>query len=170
MPPAPGFPSASNGKESAWNGGDPGLNPGLGRPPGEGNSYPLQYSCLENPIDQRSLVGYSSWGQQRVRHYWTTNFLYWRRVCFTLRVSVPCPNRVQNKARPHDIGCSSSQEWYKSVQGQRREKAMHRAHTLTNWGIAALYRDPLGSTFKCTQYTVSLTIRHTKVVLVTEVP
>ena len=32
--------------------GDPGLIPGSGRPPGEGNGYPLQYSCLENPVDK----------------------------------------------------------------------------------------------------------------------
>ena len=39
-----GFPGGSAGKESACNGGDLSLIPGLGRPPGEGNSYPLQYS------------------------------------------------------------------------------------------------------------------------------
>ena len=38
-------------KASAYNAGDPGLNPGLGRSPGEGNGSPLQYSCLENPMD-----------------------------------------------------------------------------------------------------------------------
>ena len=43
-----GFPAGSDGKESACNAGDPGLIPGLGRFPGEGNRYPLQYSCLEN--------------------------------------------------------------------------------------------------------------------------
>ena len=36
--------------------------PGSGRSPGEGNGNPLQYSCLENPMDKRSLVGYSPWG------------------------------------------------------------------------------------------------------------
>ena len=36
---------------SAYNVGDPGSIPGLGRPPGEGNGNPLQYSCLENPMD-----------------------------------------------------------------------------------------------------------------------
>ena len=36
---------------SACNAGDPGLIPGLGRSPGEGNGNPLQYSCLENPMD-----------------------------------------------------------------------------------------------------------------------
>ena len=37
---------------SAYNTGDLGLIPGLGRPPGEGNGNPLQYSCLENPMDR----------------------------------------------------------------------------------------------------------------------
>ena len=47
-----GFPGGSDGKESACSVGDPGLIPGLGRSPGEGNGYPLQYSCLENFIDR----------------------------------------------------------------------------------------------------------------------
>ena len=41
----------SDGKASARNAGDPGSIPGLGRSPGEGNGTPLQYSCLENPMD-----------------------------------------------------------------------------------------------------------------------
>ena len=43
-----GFPCGSAGKESTCNLGDLGLNPGLGRSPGEGKGYPLQYSGLEN--------------------------------------------------------------------------------------------------------------------------
>ena len=46
-----GFPCGSAGKESACNGGDMGSIPGLGRSPGEGKGYPLQYSGLENPMD-----------------------------------------------------------------------------------------------------------------------
>ena len=46
-----GFPDSSVGKESACNAGDPGLIPGLGRFPGEGKGYPLQYSGLENSMD-----------------------------------------------------------------------------------------------------------------------
>ena len=42
----------SDGKASACNVGDPGLIPGLGRSPGEGNGNPLQYSCLENVMDR----------------------------------------------------------------------------------------------------------------------
>ena len=45
-----GFPCGSAGKESACYAGDLGLIPGLGRAPGEGNSYPLQYSALENSM------------------------------------------------------------------------------------------------------------------------
>ena len=58
-PPTPvflGFPGGSAGKESACNVGDLGLVPGLGRSPGEGNGYPLQYSGQENSMD------YSLWG------------------------------------------------------------------------------------------------------------
>ena len=49
-----GFPGGSDGKESACNMGDLGSIPGLGRPPGEGNGYPLQYSCLETSMDRGS--------------------------------------------------------------------------------------------------------------------
>ena len=46
------FPCGSADKESTCNAGDPGLIPVLGRFPGEGNHYPLQYSCLENSMDR----------------------------------------------------------------------------------------------------------------------
>ena len=57
-----GFPGGSEGKASACNAGDPGLIPGSGRSPGEGNGNPLQYSCLENPMGGE--VGYSPWGRK----------------------------------------------------------------------------------------------------------
>ena len=47
------FPGGSDGKVSVYNAGDLGLIPGLGRSPGEGNGNPLQYYCLENPMDRR---------------------------------------------------------------------------------------------------------------------
>ena len=46
-----GFPGGSEVKASACNAGDLGLIPQSGRSPGEGNGNPLQYSCLENPMD-----------------------------------------------------------------------------------------------------------------------
>ena len=48
----PLFPYSSEGKESACNARDPSLIPGLGRSSGEGNGNPLQYSCMENPMDR----------------------------------------------------------------------------------------------------------------------
>ena len=47
-----GFPGGSNGKESAHNARDPGSIPGSGRSPGDENGYPLQHSCLRNPMDR----------------------------------------------------------------------------------------------------------------------
>ena len=47
----PGLPKWCSGKASSANAGDKGSIPGTGRSPGEGNSYPLQYSCLENSMD-----------------------------------------------------------------------------------------------------------------------
>ena len=64
--PCLGFPCGSADKASACSMGDLGSIPGLGRSPGEGKGYPLQYSGLENSL-----------GSQRVRHDWVT---------FTLRV------------------------------------------------------------------------------------
>ena len=48
-----GFTCGSAGKESACNVGDQGLIPGLGRSPGEGKGYPLQYSGLENSLEEK---------------------------------------------------------------------------------------------------------------------
>ena len=50
------FPGGSDRKESACNVGDPDSVPGLGRSHGEGNGNPLQYSCLENPMDGGALI------------------------------------------------------------------------------------------------------------------
>ena len=64
-----GFPCGSDSKESSHNAGNLGLIPGLGRFPGEGKGYPLQYSGLENSMD--CIVH----GSQRVRHDWVTSTL-----------------------------------------------------------------------------------------------
>ena len=59
-----GFPGGSEVKVSAYSVGDLGSIPRSGRSPGEGNGNPLQYSCLENPMDS----GLQSTGSPRVRH------------------------------------------------------------------------------------------------------
>ena len=65
-----GFPHSSFGKESVCNAGDPGSIPGSGRSPGEGNGNPLQYSCLENPMDrgawQATVLGVARVGHDLV--------------------------------------------------------------------------------------------------------
>ena len=74
------------------NAGDPGSTPRLGRSPGEGNSNPLQYSCLRNSMDRRSWQATVHWGHKRVGHDLAVNsspLLYselslW--LLFTIRV------------------------------------------------------------------------------------
>ena len=56
-----GSPGGSVSKESACNAGDSGINPGWGRPPGEGNGNPLQYSCLGNPMDRGTWQSTVHW-------------------------------------------------------------------------------------------------------------
>ena len=70
-----GLPESSAGKEPACNAGDSGSIPGLGRSPGEGKGYPLQYSGLENPM-----------GSPRAGHDWAT-----LTSTFTLPTVLPLP-------------------------------------------------------------------------------
>ena len=84
------LPGGSDSKASACNAGDPGSIPGSGRFPGEGNGNPLQYSCLENPMDRRACRLQSK-GSQRVGHDCMTSLHYlhnnnhtdirWRALC-----------------------------------------------------------------------------------------
>ena len=72
--PAGGFPGGSDMKESAYNARDLGSIPGSGRSP-EGNGNPLQYSCLEYPMD-KGACGLEPMGPERVRHDWMTNTFF----------------------------------------------------------------------------------------------
>ena len=70
----------AHSEESACNGGDPGLIPGLGRFPGEGNGYPFQNSCPENSTDRGTWQAEThgelqSVGLQTVGQNWATNTL-----------------------------------------------------------------------------------------------
>ena len=64
-----GFPGGSAGKESVCNAGDLGSIPGLGRSPGEGNDYSLQYSGLENSMDYIVHGVAKSWTQLNDFHF-----------------------------------------------------------------------------------------------------
>ena len=65
-----GFPGSSDSEESACNAGDQGLIRGSGRSPREGDGNPLQYSCLENPMERGAwwATVLQSMGLQRLRH------------------------------------------------------------------------------------------------------
>ena len=56
------FPGGLDGKASTYNAEDLGSIPGSGISPGEGNGNPLQYTCLENPMNGGTWLGYSPWG------------------------------------------------------------------------------------------------------------
>ena len=66
-----GFPCSSVGKESACNAGHLGSIPGLGRSPEEGNGNPLQYSCLETPMDREAWRA-TVYGVARAGRDWVT--------------------------------------------------------------------------------------------------
>ena len=87
-----GFPGSLAGKESACSVGDLGSIPGLGRFPGGGHGNPLQYSCLENPQGQRSLVGYSPWGHTELDKTEQLSTAAWNTgAWFTHQGPNPCP-------------------------------------------------------------------------------
>ena len=96
-----GFPGGSDAEESACSTGDLGLIPGLGRLPGEGNGYPLQYSCLENSMDRGTWWKYSPWG--RNESDMTEQLTY-----FFLIVVVQSLSRVQLFVTPWTAACQAS--------------------------------------------------------------
>ena len=70
------LPCGSEGKASAYSAGDLGSIPGSGRSPGEGNGNPLQYSCLENPMDSgawRATVHEVAESQTRLNNFMHTH-------------------------------------------------------------------------------------------------
>ena len=91
-----GFPHSSVSKASACSAGDPGSIPGSGRSSGEGNSNPVQYSCLENPMDRRvwqatvhggTRVGHSLATESQAVQHTLSNFLsFYFEMIFTVRV------------------------------------------------------------------------------------
>ena len=70
------FPGGSDGKVSICNAGEPGSILGSGRSPGEGNGNPLQYSCLENPMDGGAIIHGFAKSRTRLRDFpFTLNVL-----------------------------------------------------------------------------------------------
>ena len=103
------FPCGSDSKASAYNVGDLGSIPWLGISPGGGHGNRLQYSCLENPHGQRSLVGCSTWGRCESD---TTE-----RLCF--RFSLSCIG--EGNGNPLQCSCLENPRaggsWWAAVYG-----------------------------------------------------
>ena len=84
------LPAGSDGKASIYNAGDLGSIPGSGRFPRDGNDKPLQYSCLENPMDGGAWCRLLSMRSQRVGHDWETSLHYSHaHPSFTLTLKLP---------------------------------------------------------------------------------
>ena len=114
-----GFPGGSDGKESACDTKDPGSIPGSGTSSGEGNGNPLQYSCLENPMD-REACGLQPMGSQRVRHDWKTNNGIKDVKCLTLYLALESAySDTRVSAVPGDIPLLLS-----GVGAQRRRQPL----------------------------------------------
>ena len=97
LPSALGFPGDSDSEESICNAEDLGLIPGWGISPREGNGYPLQYSCLENPMD-RGAWQLQSMGPQRIGHDWATNTF----TTFCLRTFLDTAKQLSGKFQNHE--------------------------------------------------------------------
>ena len=88
-----GFPGGSEVKTSACNAGDLGLIPGLGRSPGGGNGNPLQYSCLENPMDRQAW-----WATV---HGVTKSLTRLSNLPFTFTLTHQLPGKLAESHAPH---------------------------------------------------------------------
>ena len=101
-----GFPGGSEVKASACNVGDLGLSPGSGRSPGEGNGNPLQYSCMENPMDrgawQATVHGVAkSWTQQSNFTFTFSRLIQWF-LSASAQFSQFSLSVVSDPLRPHE--------------------------------------------------------------------
>ena len=139
-----GFPCGLAGKESACNVGSLGSIPGLGRSPGEGKGYPLQYSGLENSMD---CIFH---GSQRIGHDWATFAFHNKRqitrrknrsipaVCFSGGLVVKNPPAIQ-------------ETWIWSLGWEdplEKETATHSS--ILSWGIRWT-EEPSGLQSMCSQ-------------------
>ena len=139
-----GFPGGSEVKGSACNAGDPGSILGLGRSPGEGNGTPLQYFCLENPID-----GGAWWvtvhGVAKSQT-WLNDFTFfqWARFSSWYVVSIDTGHRAQSPLSsprwrlfclfPPSLGAGMVFEWdTKPASGWRLETVLFINLSLTLW-------------------------------------
>ena len=125
-----------NSPANAGDTGDSGSIPGLRRSPGGGHSNPLQYSCLENPHGQRSLVGYSPWGckeSNMTKHacnHWLLRTMSSEQDC--VRISPKPSSIAQSRAESGEArkGCPVAA---KAPQGSQKGAASHGSQREAVW-------------------------------------
>ena len=117
--PTTGLPCGSADKESACNAGDSGSISGLGRSPREGKRYPLQYSCLENPMDrgawQATTHGVTQSRTQLSHFHFQNNLL--GKVIFQRRYLLDTDQPQQSRRRPCSFCFSSTASTSPGVGG-----------------------------------------------------
>ena len=133
------FPGGSDGKASVYNVRDLGLIPGLGRFSGEGNGNPLQYSCLENPMDGGAWCRLLSMGSQRVRHDWATSLSFF----------LSCFRCSKLKMRSFwTMVCSWSSKTRFLIRRGDTDTHTHRKHPMCwrgqDWSAVAISQGTLG--------------------------
>ena len=116
-----GFPGGSEDKASACSAGDPGLIPGLGRFPGEGNGNPLEYSCLENPMDRGARVGYSPRGRKESD---MTEWLHFISLHFRAVLRHTCDINLETRIRSSCHPLPPLLSWSCQTAGFKSEMAM----------------------------------------------
>ena len=102
-----GFPGGSEVKASASNVGDPGSIPGSGRSPGEGNGTPLQYSCLESPMDRgawRATVHRVAKSRTRLSDFTSLHRSYTASVTSSLSLFVVLYNCFKTSVEKQAVG------------------------------------------------------------------
>ena len=116
----------SDGKESAFNAGDLGLIPGLGRFSGGGHGNPLQYCCLENLHGQRTLASYSPWGCKELdTTEWlsTSQIINWNSLMLFLCQFLPKSSidSTKSQSRHHQIFIKISINRFRNLYGNAKE-------------------------------------------------
>ena len=120
-----GFPHSSVSKESACNAGDPGSIPGLERSPGEGNGSPLQYFCLENPMDRGAWQA-TVHGVTRIGHDLATKPLPQVEVYVIANIRILTLAKIAN-SYPLDV-CFSFTELVPGTAAQLENTLLNSVH------------------------------------------